>query len=84
MPDPGKQVPADPAPPTLRHRRHHNRCDGTACALNEDLAVNPWGNRLPPYLKTDKFDLHGPGWWPEVITELGDRLHDFPDVFSIS
>ena len=40
--------------------------------------------KLPPHLRSIKFDLHGPGWTPQVITDLGDLLCEFRDVFSTS
>ena len=30
------------------------------------------------------FDLHGDGWSPSVIDDLGNVLREFPDVFSTS
>ena len=39
---------------------------------------------LPPHLREIHYDLHGPGWTPAVIDELGAVLRDFPDVFSTS
>ena len=36
---------------------------------------------LPPHMHEIAFDLHGPGWTPAVITQLGDVLVEFPDVF---
>lgn len=41
-------------------------------------------DRLPDHLRDITFDLHGDGWYPEVIQELSDNLCDFPDVLSIS
>ena len=40
--------------------------------------------RLPPHLREIAFDLHGSGWDPLDIEQLGDVLCDFPDVFSTS
>ena len=40
--------------------------------------------RLPPHLQSVAFDLHGPGWTPLAIEQLGDGLRDFVDVFSKS
>ena len=41
-------------------------------------------NRLPSHMCEIAFDLHGPGWTPAVITQLGDVLAEVPDVFSKS
>lgn len=40
--------------------------------------------RIPKHLRHIVFELHGPGWTPEVITELADLLCEFPTVFSAS
>jgi len=37
--------------------------------------------KLPPHLRAIKFDLHGPGWKPQTITDIGELLCDFQDVF---
>ena len=83
VPDPGKSSPAAPAPahtspsPPPQHVMERLSAD-------QRVSFESLWNRLPPHLKLVKFDLHGPGWSPEVITELGDLLHDFQDVFSTS
>eukprot|EP00752_Nemacystus_decipiens_P015617 g13940.t1 len=41
-------------------------------------------SRIPKHLRHIVFDLHGPGWSPEVITQLADLLCEFPSVFSAS
>ena len=41
-------------------------------------------NRLPLHLRDVMFDLHGSGWSPSVIDDLGDVLCEFQDVFSTS
>ncbi len=41
-------------------------------------------HRIPRHLRHIVFDLHGPGWSPEVITQLADLLCEFPSVFSAS
>ena len=38
--------------------------------------------RLPSHLRAVAFHLHGPGWTPVAIEQLGDVLCDFADVFS--
>ena len=49
-------------------------------ALLERLSANqcssflPTWNRLPPHMREITFDLHGPGWTPAVITQLGEVL----------
>ena len=40
--------------------------------------------RLPSHLRAVAFDLHGPGWTPLAIEQLGDVICDFADVFSRS
>ena len=40
--------------------------------------------RLSPHLREIAFDLHGPGWTPPAIEQLGDLLCEYPDVFSTS
>ena len=40
--------------------------------------------RLPSHLRAVAFDLHGPGWTPLAIKQLGDVLCDFAAVFSKS
>ena len=40
--------------------------------------------RLPSHLRAVAFDLHGPGWTPLAIEQLGDVLCDFGDVLSKS
>ena len=40
--------------------------------------------KLPAFLREIKFDFHGPGWTPKVITDLGDLLSEFSGVFSSS
>ena len=40
--------------------------------------------RLPSHLRAVAFDLHGPGWTPLAIEQLGDVLRDFADVFPKS
>ena len=37
--------------------------------------------KLPAHLREISFDFHGPGWDPTVITQLGDALTEFADVF---
>ena len=39
-------------------------------------------DRLPLHLRDVTFDLHGSGWSPSVIDELGNVLCEFQDVFS--
>ncbi len=39
---------------------------------------------LPPHLREITFNLQGPGWTPEVITDLGNVLREYHDVFSSS
>ena len=41
-------------------------------------------NRLPPLMREIAFDLHGPGWTPTVITQLGKVLAEFLHMFSKS
>ena len=41
-------------------------------------------DKLPPHLRDIKFDLHGEGWTPAVIDQLGTVLFDYQDVFSTS
>ncbi|CAB1104650.1 unnamed protein product [Ectocarpus sp. CCAP 1310/34] len=41
-------------------------------------------DKLPCHLREISFNLHGPGWTPEVITQLGDVLCEYHDVFSSS
>ena len=36
------------------------------------------------HLRDVVFDLHGSGWSPSVIDDLGDVLCEFQDVFSTS
>lgn len=83
VPEPGKTVPVDPAAakksPSPPPQHVMERLSAEQRVSFESL----W-NRLPPHLKTVKFDLHGPGWSSDVIKELGDLLHDFQDVFSTS
>ena len=40
--------------------------------------------RLQSHLRAVAFDLHGPGWIPSAIEQLGDILCDYADVFSKS
>ena len=41
-------------------------------------------NRLPSHMREIAFDLRGLGWTPTVITQSGDALAEFSDVFSKS
>ena len=41
-------------------------------------------DRLPLHLRDITFDLHGSGWSPSVIEDLGHVLCEFADVFSTS
>ena len=38
-------------------------------------------NRFPPHMREIAFDLHGPGWTSVVVTQLGEVLAEFSDVF---
>ena len=38
-------------------------------------------DKLPPHLRDIKFDLHGEGWTPVVIDQLGTVLSDYQDMF---
>ena len=40
--------------------------------------------RLPSHLCAVAFGLHGTGWTPPAIEQLGDALCDFADVFPKS
>ena len=40
--------------------------------------------RLPSHLRAVVFDLHGQGWTPLAIEQLGDVICDFADVCSKS
>ena len=42
-----------------------------------------WGH-LPPHLRDITFNLHGIGWPPAWIDDLGDVFSGFQDVFSVS
>ena len=44
-------------------------------------SLQTW-KRLPPHNREMVFDLHGPGWAPAVITQLGEVLAEFWDVLS--
>ena len=44
----------------------------------------PICNRLPSHMREIAFELHGLGWTPTVITQLGDVLAEFSDKFSKS
>ena len=48
-----------------------------------DSFLRVW-ERLPSHLRAVAFDLHGPGWTPLAIEQLGDVLCDFGDVLSKS
>ena len=41
-------------------------------------------NRLSPHMREITLDLHGPGWMSAVITQVGEVLAEFSDVFSKS
>ena len=41
-------------------------------------------HKLPTHLREISCDFHDPGWDPDVITQLGDALIEFADVFFTS
>ena len=41
-------------------------------------------NRLPSHMREITFDLHGPGWTPTIILQLGEVLAELLNVFSKS
>ena len=52
-------------------------------ADHRDSFLQVW-HKLPAHLREVSFDFQGPGWDPHIITQLGNTLIEFPDVFSTS
>ena len=52
-------------------------------ANERDSFLQVW-HKLPKHLREISFDFHGPGWDPDGITQLGDSLIEFVDVFATS
>ena len=48
-----------------------------------DSFLEAW-HKLPKHLREIAFDFHGPGSDPDVITQLGDTLIEFADVFHVT
>ena len=48
-----------------------------------DSFLEAW-HKLPKHLREISFDFHGPGSDPDVITQLGDTLIEFADVFHVT
>ena len=64
---------ASPSPALLEHLTPEQR----------GSFLRVW-ERLPSHLWAVAFDLHGPGWTPLAMEQLGDVLCDFADAFSKS
>ena len=58
-------------PPSLLDRLNSDQDDGF---------LQVW-HKLPKHLREISFDFRGPGWDPDVITQLGDTLIEFADSF---
>ena len=76
--------PCDESEASLAQPTYH----APSTAVLERLSVDQrsgflrtW-NRLPPHMREITFDLHGPGWTPAIIIQLGEILAEFSDVFS--
>ena len=55
------------------------------CLISDqhDSFLQVW-HKLPKHLREISFDFHGPGWDPDVVTQLGNTLIEFDDVCSTS
>ena len=66
--------------------RHQNPCPQLLARFDADQRksfLDLW-ELLPLHLRNVNFDLHGSGWTPSAINNLGDVLYEFQDVFSTS
>ena len=76
------QSPSTADPPTAPNAS----CPQLLARLDADQRksfLDLW-ERLPLHLRDVNSDLHGSGWTPSVIKNLGDALCEFQDVFSTS
>ena len=74
-PVPTKPTPANNEPPPFLLDRLN--------ADHRDSFLQVW-YKQPAHLRDISFDFHGPSRYPHIITQLGDILIEFSDVFSKS